>query len=58
MGLLVDQLLNLARVGRHAVNREATKLNSIVAEVVRDSAAGERRTASGMGDRRSARYAV
>ena len=34
MGLLVDQLLHLARVGRHAVNREASKLNSIVAEVV------------------------
>ena len=34
MGLLVDQLLHLARVGRHAVNREATRLNSIVAEVV------------------------
>jgi light-regulated signal transduction histidine kinase (bacteriophytochrome) len=27
-------LLNLARVGRHAVNREVTKLNAIVAEVV------------------------
>ena len=34
MGLLVDELLNLARVGRHALNRQATKLNSIVAEVV------------------------
>jgi PAS domain S-box-containing protein len=34
MGLLVDELLNLARVGRHAVNREVTKLNAIVAEVV------------------------
>jgi PAS domain S-box-containing protein len=34
MGLLVDELLNLARVGRHALNRQATKLNAIVAEVV------------------------
>ncbi len=34
MGLLVDELLNLARVGRHALNRHATKLNSMVAEVV------------------------
>ncbi len=34
MGLLVDELLNLARVGRHALNRQETKLNSIVAEVV------------------------
>jgi signal transduction histidine kinase len=34
MGLLVDELLNLARLGRHAVNREATKLNAMVAEVV------------------------
>jgi len=34
MGLLVDELLNLARVGRHALNRQATKLNSLVAEVV------------------------
>jgi PAS domain S-box-containing protein len=34
MGLLVDELLNLARVGRHALNRQATKLNAMVAEVV------------------------
>src|SRR5271169_2769962 len=34
MGLLVDELLNLARVGRHALNRQPTKLNSIVAEVI------------------------
>jgi light-regulated signal transduction histidine kinase (bacteriophytochrome) len=34
MGLLVDELLNLARVGRHGLNRQATKLNSMVAEVV------------------------
>ncbi len=34
MGLLVDELLNLARVGRHALNRQATGLNAIVAEVV------------------------
>jgi PAS domain S-box-containing protein len=34
MGLLVDELLNLARVGRHALNLHATGLNSIVQEVV------------------------
>lgn len=34
MGLLVDELLNLARVGRHALNRRTTELNSMVAEVV------------------------
>ncbi len=34
MGLLVDELLNLARVGRHALNRQPTRLNSIVAEVI------------------------
>ena len=34
MGLLVDELLNLARVGRQALNRQPTKLNSIVAEVI------------------------
>jgi PAS domain S-box-containing protein len=34
MGLLVDELLNLARVGRHALNRQPTQLNSIVAEVI------------------------
>ena len=34
MGLLVDELLNLARVGRQAVNRQATGLNALVAEVV------------------------
>ncbi|HEV8046673.1 MAG TPA: PAS domain S-box protein [Terriglobales bacterium] len=34
MGLLVDELLNLARVGRQAVNRQPTKLNSMVAEVI------------------------
>jgi PAS domain S-box-containing protein len=34
MGLLVDELLNLARVGRHAVNRRPTDLNTIVAEVI------------------------
>jgi len=33
MGLLVDELLNLARVGRHALNLQTTGLNSIVAEV-------------------------
>jgi len=34
MGLLVDELLNLARVGRSAVNRQPTNLNSMVAEVI------------------------
>jgi len=34
MGLLVDELLNLARVGRHALSLQPTKLNSIVAEVI------------------------
>jgi PAS domain S-box-containing protein len=34
MGLLVDELLNLARVGRHALNLQPTRLNAIVAEVM------------------------
>ena len=34
MGLLVDELLNLARVGRHALNPRVTNLNDLVAEVV------------------------
>lgn len=34
MGLLVDELLNLARVGRHAVKLQTVGLNSIVEEVV------------------------
>lgn len=34
MGLLVDELLNLARVGRHALSLQPTRLNSIVAEVI------------------------
>jgi len=34
MGLLVDELLNLAKVGRHAVNRQITDLKAIVEEVV------------------------
>jgi len=34
MCLLVDELLNLARVGRHALNWQPTGLNSIVAEVI------------------------
>jgi len=33
MGLLVDELLNLARVGRHSLSLRPTKLNSIVTEV-------------------------
>jgi light-regulated signal transduction histidine kinase (bacteriophytochrome) len=34
MGLLVDELLNLARVGRHALNLQPTRLNAVVAEVI------------------------
>jgi PAS domain S-box-containing protein len=34
MGLLVDELLNLARVGRHALRLQPTRLNSIVAELI------------------------
>src|SRR6266851_1561665 len=34
MGLLVDELLNLARVGRHALSLKPSRLNSIVAEVI------------------------
>ncbi|MFZ1007018.1 MAG: PAS domain S-box protein [Candidatus Sulfotelmatobacter sp.] len=34
MGLLVDELLNLARVGRHALKLEATQLNPIVDDVM------------------------
>src|SRR5213596_1274477 len=34
MGVLVDELLNLARVGRHSLSLQVTGLNSIVAELV------------------------
>ena len=34
MGLLVDELLNLARVGRHALQLQSTRLNSVIEEVV------------------------
>jgi PAS domain S-box-containing protein len=34
MGLLVDELLNLARVGRHTLKLQVSGLNSIVEEVV------------------------
>jgi PAS domain S-box-containing protein len=34
MGLLVDELLNLARVGRHAVNLQVISLNTVIEEVV------------------------
>jgi len=34
MGVLVDELLHLARVGRHALNRQTTNLNELVAEVM------------------------
>jgi light-regulated signal transduction histidine kinase (bacteriophytochrome) len=34
MGLLVDELLNLAKVGRHALNAHPAELNSVVADVI------------------------
>ena len=34
MGLLVDELLNLAKVGRHSIKRQPTKLNPIIADVM------------------------
>jgi light-regulated signal transduction histidine kinase (bacteriophytochrome) len=34
MGLLVDELLNLARVGRQVLKRQPTGLNSLVGEVI------------------------
>ncbi len=34
MGLLVDELLNLARLGRHAIRRQVTRLTPIVGEVL------------------------
>ncbi len=34
MGVLVDELLHLARVGRHALNRQTTNLKELVAEVM------------------------
>jgi signal transduction histidine kinase len=34
MGLLVDELLNLARVGRHALNRQPVRLKATVEEVL------------------------
>jgi signal transduction histidine kinase len=34
MGLLVDELLNLARVGRHTLKLQAAELNAVVEEVV------------------------
>jgi PAS domain S-box-containing protein len=34
MGLLVDELLNLARVGRHVLNRQCVRLQSVVEEVI------------------------
>jgi signal transduction histidine kinase len=34
MGLLVDELLNLARVGRHPLSLQVTRLNLLVEEVV------------------------
>ncbi len=34
MGLLVDELLNLARVGRQALQLQSTRLNTVIEEVV------------------------
>ena len=34
MGMLVDELLNLARVGRHALFLQITELNSVIEDVV------------------------
>lgn len=34
MGLLVDELLNLARVGRHTLHLQRTRLNAVIDEVV------------------------
>ncbi len=34
MGLLVDELLNLAKVGRHALNRQRAELNPLIAETI------------------------
>jgi PAS domain S-box-containing protein len=34
MGVLVDELLNLARVGRHALRLQPTGLNAIIAEAI------------------------
>jgi len=34
MGLLVDELLNLARVGRHSLSLQATSLDLVVADVI------------------------
>jgi PAS domain S-box-containing protein len=34
MGLLVDELLNLARLGRHALHLQVTELNSVIDDVV------------------------
>jgi PAS domain S-box-containing protein len=38
MGLLVDDLLNLGRIGRHEVRRQVTGLNSLVNEAIADLA--------------------
>ena len=34
MGLLIDELLNLAKIGRHALNVHPAELNSVVADVI------------------------
>ena len=34
MGMLVDELLNLARVGRHALHLQSASLNAVIEEVV------------------------
>ena len=51
MGLLVDELLNLAQVGRHALRLPADQFELDCRGSDRDAAAGMRRAASGMGDR-------
>ncbi len=34
MGLLIDELLNLTQVGRHALQRQTTRLNDLIEEVI------------------------
>ncbi len=58
MGLLVDELLNLARVGRHATQSAGDQVELDGRGSGSDSPAGERRAAGGMGNRRPARGGV
>ena len=55
MGLLVDELLNLARVGRQALNRRPDQIERDCCRGDRDSPTGQRRAAGGMGYRGFAR---